>query len=297
MFTRNTLALAALAALTANYMGALAAEVLPDAKYAPPPFEKYQVILDRMPFGPLPANFDPNGDNQPTAEEIKTEQELLAEQQQLAKQVRMSCVNISPGGEVMVGFTDLSDKTPKNLYLAVGESRDGWTIKDANYDKEWAKLEKDGVEIKLKLGKGLVSNGSGNSGNAAAPAAAAPAIAPFQTGRPGLSPFSRRGFPMNRSGLNGAATDSPVAQAGTTSVGRSFTERLRERARKVNAEQAARDKENQERILKLAREAAQAEVARQKQEDAANNPPQEERPVNNQEQPPVVPNEPEVADQ
>lgn len=120
--------------------------------YQPAPFSKYQQILDRMPFGALPPNFGQTPPEAPT----QTEAQMQAEQQKLAQQINMSCINITPDGSTAIGFTDLSAKPPVNFYLLVGASAGGWTVIDADYDLEVAIIEKDGVRINLKLGKGLI---------------------------------------------------------------------------------------------------------------------------------------------
>ena len=135
--------------------------------YTPAPFSDYQPILDRMPFGALPANFNPAA-----AEQTQTDAQVEAQQQQLAKRVSMSCVNIPPDGSTAVGFTDLSEKPPQNYYLRVGSDSRGWNVLAADYDGEWAQLEKDGVTITLKLGQGLIDG---------PPVAATPAVAERKT--------------------------------------------------------------------------------------------------------------------
>ncbi|MBO7654156.1 MAG: hypothetical protein J6U40_04475, partial [Kiritimatiellae bacterium] len=170
--------------LSATY-GVWAAD-LPEAKYETPPFTKYQPILDRMPFGQMAA---PGAAVDP--EVAKTEAEVRVEQEKLSKQVRMSCVNISPDGETMVGFTDLSEKVQKTFYLAVGESRDGWTIIDADYDKEWATIKKEDIEVTMQLGKGMVDDPKAKGANGAQPAMMAnPMLSQSRGGFGGSRPVS-----------------------------------------------------------------------------------------------------------
>ena len=43
---------------------------------------------------------------------------------------------MTPDGATVVGFTDNSDpKVPRHYYLKVGESRDNWTVKEADPQK------------------------------------------------------------------------------------------------------------------------------------------------------------------
>lgn len=230
-------------------------------------FAKYQPILDRMPFGPLPAGLNADGTPDPS-QEPQTPEALPVDQQQLAKQVKMSCVNISPDGETMVGFSDLGAKPQRNYYLAVGDTQDGWTIVGADYDKEWAKLGKDGVEITIQLGKGLVSDEVSNPKKLPAQADATPAAQPMVLSSPARRLGGLRTTRLRPSALRGTTTDTPAAATTSAVTGQSYVERLRARKQKQSAEAAAREKANQERLLKMAREAAQAEMARQREEDA-----------------------------
>lgn len=274
-------AVAAIAAAAGLARAAAAADKnAPETGYDPPPFSTYQPILDRMPFGPLPANFNPNAAEDAAA--VRTEAEVKMEQAKLAKQVKLSCVNISPDGETMVGFSVLDGKTQSPFYLEVGDSRDGWTVVDADYDREWAKIEKDNVEITLKLGKGLVDSQSvaatkpaaekprrRQAAAAAAESADLPPRATKLLSRLLSNRPARHGSPFRALRARNAAAETSAAGAPPPSSKRSFTERLKERARIKSAEQAAREKENRENILKLARETMQAELARQKEEEAA----------------------------
>ncbi len=119
-----------------------------------PDFATYQPIIDRKPFGvPPPAAVAA------VAAVDNTAAVAAKQEQDLAKRIGMCAVNIQPGGATAVGFIDNGQKPPRNYYLTVGESADGFTVKAGNYKEETATLEKDGVTITLKLGQGLVSAG------------------------------------------------------------------------------------------------------------------------------------------
>jgi hypothetical protein len=118
-----------------------------------PSFNRYQGILQRMPFGPPP----PDPGTVVAVEDTRNAAQELKEQQLLARQINMSCVNITPSGKPAVGFTDLSSKPPVNYYILVGGDAGGWTLKSASYAEEWAELEKDGTTIFVKLGQGLMA--------------------------------------------------------------------------------------------------------------------------------------------
>ncbi len=134
-------------------------------------FARYQTILERLPFGPLPPNFDPDapatrggagggaagGALDPAAAEALRSKE----EQQIIASVRVSALNVTPSGKIAVGFTDSSRQPAGNYYLRVGESRDGWTVKDADAHEMKVTLEKDGIEATLALGEG---SGDGKGG-------------------------------------------------------------------------------------------------------------------------------------
>ena len=222
---------------------------------APHPFSHYQPILDRMPFGVPPPNFDAAPVDPAVA---KSEEEAKAEQQKLAKQVNMSAVNVTPEGGTAIGFTDLSAKPPVNYYLLVGASADGWKVAAADYDEETATLEKDGVSITLKLGKGLVE-----SPGPAAAGATAKAPHPGQ----GLAPGPARGAPPPMPGTPpGAPNAAPPPDAATPIA--SYKARLLERRQQETKALQDADKKRQEQLASLVRLEAQKEIARREEEAA-----------------------------
>ena len=128
-------------------------------------FERYRTIIDRKPFGPEPANFDPDapgsrggaagggGAVDPAAQEAMKAQE----EQKIIASVRVSALNVTPSGKIAVGFTDASKQPSGTYYLKVGETRDGWTVKAADARAMKVTLEKDGVEATLKCKIGRAS--------------------------------------------------------------------------------------------------------------------------------------------
>jgi len=134
------------------------------------PFERYQTVIDRKPFGPEPVNFDPEAapgsaaaNAAAAAEGEMTEEQRTAEEQQLAASVRVSMINITPAGDVAVGFTDTSANPAENYYLKVGRSQNGWTVKSADPATESVTLEKGGVDVTVKLGE---TSGGGKANGA-----------------------------------------------------------------------------------------------------------------------------------
>lgn len=266
--------------------------------YTPAPFSDYQPILDRMPFGALPANFNPAA-----AEQTQTDAQVEAQQQQLAKQVSMSCVNITPDGSTAVGFTDLSEKPPQNYYLRVGSDSRGWNVLAADYDGEWAQLEKDGVTITLKLGQGLIDGPPVT----AAPAVQAPQIASSpkvpsshitnttqQNDEPQQAPVSQSGSikrpsrtsPLVPSGLAPAQlaeleqTRNEINKLRETGGDvKSYMERLRERKAQEKADKAAAEETARQQLQELAQKITQDELKRREREINLNLIQQGARPV------------------
>ena len=125
------------------------------------PYERYQTIVDRQMFGQPPPDFDPTKMPSEVAKtKAKADQELTKEQEQVKKAIKFSVLNVTPAGETVVGFSDNGDpKNPLHYYLKVGESQNGWTVKEA--DREAATMtivNQEGIEVTLKLGGDSASN-------------------------------------------------------------------------------------------------------------------------------------------
>ena len=181
-----------------------------------PPFSRYEIIIDRKPFGtPPPAAAAPAAVDNAAVQQAQ-------EEQKLARQINMVAVNKTPAGKTAVGFIDKSEKPERNYYLNVGETVNGFTVVEASYEDETATLRKDEVTITLKLGQGLVKGGA----PAPAPAAgAAPARVPPVTAPP-------------------PRPNPPPAAAGAqrTLTSESFRERLARQRAEREAAEAARQK-------------------------------------------------------
>ena len=239
--------------------------------YTPAPFSDYQPILDRMPFGALPPGF---GQVAVDPVQTQTDAQLLAEQQKLAKQVNMSAVTITPNGATAIGFTDLSEKPPVSYYLLVGDSAGGWTVVKADYDEEWAQIEKEGVTITLQLGKGLIdappahvtSQLSPDDAVAQAPAAAASAAVPGLTRR---TPHGVEAPALHVADLQSGHAEAEQIREEIAKLKeqggdvKSYLERLRERKIKEKAEKVAFEQAAREKLQELARKITQDELAKQ----------------------------------
>lgn len=247
---------------------------------APQPFEHYQPILDRMPFGAPP----PPGDAAAAAP-AATDAQLQADQQKLAKQINMSCINVTPGGQTAIGFTDLGEKPPQNYYLLVGDTGGGWTVLGADYDEEWAQIEKDGVTITLKLGKGLI-----DAPPAAEKAAAVAATAPAASEPPAVSsdaptpdtfslkpglvkrPAGSSRAPLNVVSLHRKAQETDQIRQELKKLSEeggdvsSYMERLRERKAKEKVEKDAAEQSARDKLQELARKITEEELKKRERE-------------------------------
>ena len=148
------------------------------------PIERYQSIIDRQMFGPLPPGFDPTkSPNEVQKTSGKEEKQLTQEQEKLQSSIHFSVINVTPEGATAVGFTDNSDpKAPVHYYLKVGEKRNGWEVKEADPNKASMTIAKGDIEVSLSLGGNSAKDGGTSRAGGAAPAATTPVAAR----RPGL---------------------------------------------------------------------------------------------------------------
>jgi len=138
------------------------------------PLERYQSIIDRQMFGLPPKGFDPTkSPNEVQKTSAAEERQLTEEQAKLQSAVHFSVINVTSAGETEVGFTDNSDpKAPKHYYLKVGQSQDGWEVKDADPEKASMTIVKGDVELEMTLGD---KSGSGTPGGKGAAGGSRPA--------------------------------------------------------------------------------------------------------------------------
>lgn len=159
-------------------LGLLAVSALgaPDARAERQAYSRYQSIVDRQMFGPLPAGFDPA--KMPGEVSKSSQKELTKEQEQLKSAIRFSVINVTPDGAVAVGFTDSSDgKNPRHYYLKVGESRGGWLVKAADPETATMTVSKGEIEVTLTIGGDSAKDAAATAKTGAAKAEAAPAAA------------------------------------------------------------------------------------------------------------------------
>lgn len=103
-----------------------------------PDFDKYQVILDRKPFGTAP----PPESNVPA----------ITAENSFAKTLRMSALLELDDGTMKIGLIDLQSN--KSFYLAVGDTEEGIELVSADYDQEEAVVRKGAEMAVIKLQSG-----------------------------------------------------------------------------------------------------------------------------------------------
>ena len=207
-------------------------------------FDRYKSIIDRQMFGPLPPGFDPTkSPNEVQKSSGKEEKQLTQEQEKLQSAIHFSVIDVRPDGEVAVGFTDNTDpKAPRNYFLKVGESRDGWVVKEADANAATMTIAKGEIEVSLALGGNSAKDG-GTSKAGAAPAVAANGARRFGSG------FGGGGSLLSRRNLRRQQREQEAQAA----------------AARQQEEQAAREAERQAQAEqeKQLREAERAEQRQQ----------------------------------
>ena len=231
-------------------------------------FDRYQTIIDRKPFGPEPANFDPDAApgtasaGGPVEMGEMTPEQRTAEEQKLASNVRVSILNVAPDGTVKVGFTDSSANPPENYYLKVGGSQNGWTVKDAEPAAESVTLEKDGVEVTMKLGEG--TGGKGGSKDAGKSGAIRRGITPGGGNMGARGAGGPPGAPARMGGLARLRQHRMEMEAKQ----REDAERKREADAAIKAEQAEREAAEEAERQRAAEERQRAAEDRAQQREA-----------------------------
>ena len=232
---------------TAILLAATASFLCFDAVAERQPIDRYQSIIDRQMFGQPPPNFDPTKPPSQVQKGSGDEKELTREQEAIKSAIHFSAINVTPAGDVAVGFTDNSDsKMPIHYYLKVGEERNGWKVLEADPVKATMKVAKGDIEVALDLG---ANSAKGGGSTARAGVNAAPAFATANR-RTGL--------------LGGRRSSADGEQPRPGMIGASLRERraAREQARQ---EEIAKEKELE---AKRQAEAAEKEKEREAQRQA-----------------------------
>lgn len=206
------------------------------------PIDRYQSIIDRQMFGQPPPNFDPTKPPSQVQKGSGDEKELTREQEAIKSAIHFSAINVTPAGDVAVGFTDNSDsKMPIHYYLKVGEERNGWKVLEADPVKATMKVAKGDIEVALDLG---ANSAKGGGSTARAGVNAAPAFATANR-RTGL--------------LGGRRSSSDGEQPRPGMMGASLRERRAAR------ELARQEEEAKEKELEAKRQAEAAEKEKERE--------------------------------
>lgn len=223
-------------------------------------FERYKTIMDRMPFGREPSGFNPDappgtapaGGGRGGSDAVAEEAARTEEERRILSSVRVSAINVTPSGKVAVGFTDSTAQPAVNYYLKVGESRDGWLVKDADADELKATLAKGDVEVELGLGQGQ-DGGKSVKG----------ARGGRQAGAPPL-PAAGRSLLSHRPPIAGRSEASPAGGSGALAGLRSRRAERERRAAEAAARKAAADAAAKQEAAEK-----EAEAARVREQTAA----------------------------
>lgn len=228
-----------------------------------PGFERYKTIMDRMPFGREPSGFNPDappgtapaGGGRGGADAVAEEAARTEEERRILSAVRVSAINVTPSGKIAVGFTDSTAQPAVNYYLKVGESRDGWLVKDADADELKATLAKGDVEVELGLGEGQ-DGGKGAKGSKGAKGGRPAGVPPL--------PAAGRGLLSHRPPVAGRPQAASADGRGALSVLKS----RRAEKERLAAEEAAR-KAAADAVAKQEAAEKEAEAAREREQTAA----------------------------
>jgi hypothetical protein len=279
---KNSLSIARGLALAAWAAGAAGAAVTGDSATAPSAepqptgdsFAPYQVIIDRAIFGKPPPARTASAAAEPVPDLTQKQAEALA------KKITLCAVNRTPSDNTAVGLIDNDAKPPRNLYLNVGDTVDGYTILAADCGAETATIEKDGVVISLQLGKGLLAPGApavatagrglsmralgraqSRDESAASSVQAGVIRRPSQHGAtrfPGLSAQQRESIEQRKIEM------AKIREEGGD-VG-SYMEKLRERRTQEHAAKAAAEDAARQKIQELARQMTEEELRNRERE-------------------------------
>ena len=120
--------------------------------------DKYQIIIDRQPFGR--ESISP----EPSVSAIKSEAEAIAAAKSAEKELRLCFIFETTKGLIRAGFQNKIVKAgePKSIMLGVGDTFKGMKLVDVNIQESTATLDRNGVMIMFSLNKSA-KNTLGNS--------------------------------------------------------------------------------------------------------------------------------------
>ena len=223
------------------------------------PLTRYQSIIDRQMFGPLPKDFDPDKMPSEVARgggSAAAERELTQEQEKLQSAVHFSVINVDHDGKAVVGFTDNSDpKAPVHYYMRVGEKQDGWEVREADPEHATMTIVKDDVEVSLTLGDN--SGKGGGKTSSAKSESASP--------RPGLLGGSLRARRAARLQAAQEAEKQRAAEAAEKEAVRQA------QAEQEKAEREAERAQQRQQLMAIQEELRKAREAKQQTESGDGN--------------------------
>ena len=129
------------------------------------PFSRYQVILDRMPFGeppppPRPAAVPPPSTTPPKNAFIND--------------LRMCAITENSRG-IRVGLVDVKSKPQKSYFLRIGETQDDLQLVEADYEGEGALLKKGNEQYWIYMsGDPQAASPTGQASSSPSPSRPAP---------------------------------------------------------------------------------------------------------------------------
>ncbi len=120
--------------------------------------DKYQIIIDRQPFGRELIS------PEPSVSSIKSEAEAIAAAKAAEKELRLCFIFETTKGLIRAGFQNKIVKAgePKSIMLGVGDTFKGMKLVDVNIQESTATLDRNGVMIMFSLNKSA-KNTLGNS--------------------------------------------------------------------------------------------------------------------------------------
>ena len=120
--------------------------------------DKYQIIIDRQPFGRELIS------PEPSVSAIKSEAEAIAAAKSAEKELRLCFIFETTKGLIRAGFQNKIVKAgePKSIMLGVGDTFKGMKLVDVNIQESTATLDRNGVMIMFSLNKSA-KNTLGNS--------------------------------------------------------------------------------------------------------------------------------------
>ena len=120
--------------------------------------DKYQIIIDRQPFGRELIS------PEPSVSTMKSEAEAIAAAKSAEKELRLCFIFETTKGLIRAGFQNKIVKAgePKSIMLGVGDTFKGMKLVDVNIQESTATLDRNGVMIMFSLNKSA-KNTLGNS--------------------------------------------------------------------------------------------------------------------------------------